>query len=144
MPKKPIATVECAQAAIKYIANSVTNGCNGFVCASPRLLSTVTLTLLLGACAIRAATPEATGPLPSFRCEYDIQFTAKFTGDSVTLDSSRGYDVLFRGDKNANNPKNPNEYGNPRMSAEFKLGASGKEALLRYPLLPLAARCVQD
>jgi hypothetical protein len=30
------------------------------------------------------------------------------------------------------------------MRAEFGLGASGREAVLRYPLLPLVARCVRD
>jgi hypothetical protein len=35
-------------------------------------------------------------------------------------------------------------YSNPRMKAEFGLGATGREAIVRYPLLPLAARCARD
>jgi hypothetical protein len=35
-------------------------------------------------------------------------------------------------------------YANPRLRAEFGLGATGREAILHYPLLPLTARCVRD
>ena len=112
-----------------------------FACTSPRLLPAAVLALLLGACATSA--PDA-GPLPFYRCEYGIEFTAKFSGDAVTLNSSQGYDVLFKADKHVNNPKNPNEYGNVRMSAEFNLGLLQREAILRYPSLPLISRCVKD
>jgi hypothetical protein len=76
-------------------------------------------------------------PLPFYRCEYGIEFTAKFIGDSVALDSVRGYDILHRSDK-------PHVYSNPRVNVEFNLGVLGREAIVRYPLLPLAARCVRD
>ena len=80
--------------------------------------------------------------LPHYRCEHGIEFTVKFVDDSAQLNGSRGYDVLYRdaggqGDKQA-------FYSNPRMRAEFGLGSSGREAMLRYPLLPLVARCVRD
>lgn len=80
--------------------------------------------------------------LPHYRCEHGIEFSVKFADDSAVLDGSRGFDVLYRdaggqGDKQT-------VYSNPRMRAEFGLGASGREAILRYPLLPLLARCVRD
>ena len=80
--------------------------------------------------------------LPHYRCEHGIEFTVKFADDSALLNGSGGYDVLYRdaggqGEKQA-------FYSNPRMRAEFGLGASGREAMLRYPLLPLAARCVRE
>lgn len=83
-----------------------------------------------------ASGPSA-APLPFYRCEYGIEFTAKFIDDSVALDSVRGYDVLYRSDK-------ASVYNNPRMNVEFNLGVLGREAIVRYPLLPLAARCVRD
>jgi hypothetical protein len=92
------------------------------------------LAITLAGCAQTLSAPEAA---QRYRCELGIEFSARFSGDSVALDTSRGYELLFRDGK-------PNAYRNPRMSAEFKLGKDGREALLRYPLLPLAARCVQD
>ena len=70
-----------------------------------------------------------------------MAFTARFMGDSVALDSSRGYEVLFAKSKVEQDKQ---EYSNPRMAASFGLGSSGREAQLRYPLLPLIARCVRD
>ena len=80
--------------------------------------------------------------LPHYRCEHGIEFSVKFVDDSALLNGSRGSDVLYRdaggqGDRQT-------VYSTPRMRAEFGLGASGREAILRYPLLPLAARCVRD
>ena len=86
-------------------------------------------------CASQPA-PEA---LAQYRCEHNIDFTARFVDDSVLVRDTRGQDVLYR---TAGQP--PGHYSNPRMSAEFGLGASGREAVLRYPMLPLVARCVRD
>jgi hypothetical protein len=99
------------------------------------------VTLMLAAC---ASTPSNEPPAQRYRCELGIEFTARFSGDSVALDTTRGYELLFRDAKPLPDPPKPNEYRNPRMSAEFKLGANGREALLRYPLLPLVVRCVRD
>jgi hypothetical protein len=85
------------------------------------------------------AAPAATEALPVYRCEHNIDFTARFVDDSVLVRDTRGQDVLYR---SAGQP--PGHYSNPRMSAEFGLGASGREAILRYPMLPLLARCVRD
>jgi hypothetical protein len=103
-------------------------------------LSAIVFCIALAGCAQQGPAPAS----ESYRCEHGIGFTARFSGDSVTLDSNRGYELLFRDGKPLPDPPKPNEYRNPRMSAEFKMGASGTEALLRYPLLPLVARCVRD
>ena len=81
-------------------------------------------------------------PAPLYRCEHGIEFTVRYVDDTAVLDGTRGYDVLLRdaggqGEKQA-------VYSNPRMRAEFGLGASGREAVLRYPLLPLVVRCASD
>ncbi|MES2973152.1 MAG: hypothetical protein V4757_06065 [Pseudomonadota bacterium] len=80
--------------------------------------------------------------LPRYRCEHGIEFTVKFVDDTAVLDGSRGYDVLYR-DAGGQTPSQ-SVYSNPRMRAEFGLGATGREAILRYPLLPLVARCARD
>ncbi len=108
------------------------------------LLASLALSAVLSGC---AGPPDAR-PLPFYRCEYGIEFTAKFIDDSVALDSSRGYDVLYRGGKQTSKPigakPNPNEYSNARMQAEFNLGPTQSEAIVRYPLLPLVSRCVRE
>jgi len=86
-------------------------------------------------------TPGAN--LPLYRCEHGIEFTVRFVDDTALLDAgARGYDVLYR-DAGGVTPQQ-SVYSNPRTRAEFGLGASGREAILRYPLLPLVARCVRD
>lgn len=95
---------------------------------------------LLSAC---AATGTGTGSVPArYRCEHGIDFSVRFVDDSALIESSRASDVLFRdaGGQGASQPV----YSNPRMRAEFGLGSGGREAVLRYPLLPLVARCVRD
>jgi hypothetical protein len=96
---------------------------------------------LLGACANTASNAP---PAERYRCEMGIEFSARFSGESVALDTTRGYEMLFRDAKPLPDPPKPNEYRNPLMSAEFQLGKDGNEALLRYPLLPLVVRCVKD
>jgi hypothetical protein len=99
------------------------------------------VTALLAAC---VNTPSMEPPAQRYRCELGIEFSARFSGESVVLDTSRGYEMLFRDAKPLPDPPKPNEYRSPRMSAEFQLGKDGNEALLRYPLLPLMVRCVRD
>ena len=91
-------------------------------------------------------TPEAA----RYRCQTDnkddVGFTVRFTNDiandSATINSNRGYEVLYR----TAGGLTPSQtvYGNPRMRAEFGLGASSNEAILRYLLQPVALRCVQE
>ena len=60
-----------------------------------------------------------------------------------SIDAGRvGSDVLLR-DAGGITPQQT-VYSNARMRAEFGLGASGREAILRYPLAPLVAHCVRD
>lgn len=89
-------------------------------------------------CAGTTGGPER----PLYRCEHGIDFRAGFIDDSVVLDGPGGRDVLHR-DAGGQSP-GQTVYTNPRMKAEFGLGASGREAIVRYPLLPLVARCVRD
>lgn len=93
----------------------------------------------LGGCA-GGGSWQADGPL--YRCEHGIEFRAKFIDDTAVLDGPGGHDLLQR-DAGGQGPQQT-VYSNPRMRAEFGLGASGREAVLRYPLLPLVARCVRD
>lgn len=76
---------------------------------------------------------------PHYRCEQGIEFTVRFDRETAVLDSTRGFEVLHRLPG-----ASPDSYSNPRLSAQFGMGASGREALLRYPQLPLAARCARD
>jgi len=92
----------------------------------------------LGGCA--GGSGQAGGPL--YRCEHGIAFRVKFIDDTALLDGPGGQDLLQR-DAGGEGPRQT-VYSNPRMRAEFGLGASGREAVLRYPLLPLVARCVRD
>ena len=107
-----------------------------------------TLCAILLASASGCSTGPVSKPLPFYRCEYGIEFTAKFVDDSVAVEGPRGYDLLYRGGKHASTPANAkpnsNEYSNPRMQIEFNLGVTQREAILRYPLLPLVSRCVRD
>ena len=94
--------------------------------------------LLLSACAV----PVKQASLPHYRCEHSIEFSVNFVDDSAVLNGSGGQDVLYR---NAGGQGEMQRfYSNPRMRAEFGLGATGREAILRYPLLPLVAHCAQD
>jgi hypothetical protein len=126
MPNSPMTQGNAAQAAINTIA----------ICL-------VTTAALLG-CAGAPSGP----PLAAYRCEYGIEFTAKFADDSVVLSGTRGYDLLYRGGKYASTPAHAkpdsNEYSNARMQAEFNLGPTQREAIVRYPMLPLVSRCVRD
>ncbi len=91
----------------------------------------------LAACAGRGDVSE----LPRYQCEHGIEFTARFVDDSAVLDGTRGKDILYR---DAGGQGAQTVYSNPRLRAEFGLGASGREAVLHYLLLPLEARCVRD
>ena len=77
-----------------------------------------------------------------YRCEQGIQFSVKFVDDSALIDSTRGYNVLFR-DAGGQGEGQP-VYSNAVVRAEFGLGGGGREARLSYPQLPLVVRCVRD
>jgi hypothetical protein len=107
----------------------------------PRSVFGAALPLLLVAC---AHNPDTLPRIERYRCELGIEFSARFSDSTVALDTSRGYEVLFAKADAQAEPLKPDEYRNARMSAQFKLGAHAREAVLRYPLLPLVVRCVQQ
>ena len=96
--------------------------------------------LLLAGCATGNFGNSSTGQ--RYRCEQGIEFSVKFVDDSALLDSSRGYHVLLR--DAGGQGEGQTVYSNAVVRAEFGLGAGGREAVLRYPLLPLVVRCVRD
>jgi hypothetical protein len=98
------------------------------------------LALSLTGCATGNLGSSPTGP--HYRCEQGIEFSVKFVDDSALIDSSRGYNVLFR-DAGGQSESQP-VYSSAVVRAEFGLGASGREARLSYPLLPLVVRCVRE
>ncbi|MES2190040.1 MAG: hypothetical protein V4454_07950 [Pseudomonadota bacterium] len=91
----------------------------------------------LTACADKGWKAEA----PLYRCEAGVEFRARFVDNTVVVDGIGTYDVLYR---DAGGAGNQAFYSNPRMKAEFGLGPTGREAILRYPLLPLVVRCVRE
>ena len=105
--------------------------------------------VMLAGCAAPTAAPSAAPSAPPktaeaerYRCENDIAFTVRFSGDSAVVDSNRGYEVLHR-DARGQTPS-PTAYGNPRMRAEFGMGAAGNQAVLRYLLQPVVVRCARE
>ena len=99
---------------------------------------------LAGALALTGCAGMQSGEasaLPLYQCDQGLQFTVKFVNGTAVLKGARGDDVLLR---DAGGEGAQTVYSNPRMRAEFGLGASGREALLHYPLLPLVARCLRD
>ena len=105
-----------------------------------KLVSAMTFALLLTGCA--TGNFGSASPGQRYRCEQGIEFSVKFVDDSALIDSSRGYNVLYR--DAGGQGEGQTVYSNAMVRAEFGLGASGREAVLRYPLLPLVARCVRD
>lgn len=114
-----------------------------------KLLATGLLagTALCGCTAMAPSGPAATAaqpsPAPHYRCDNAIDFTVRFGDDTATVEAgARGSEVLLR-DAGGVTPQQT-VYSNPRLRAEFGLGATGREAILRYLSPPLVAHCVQD
>jgi hypothetical protein len=101
----------------------------------------MTLCALLSGCATESNMLK-TAEADRYRCENDIAFTVRFAEDSAAINSNRGSEVLYR-DAGGLTPSQT-VYSNPRMRAEFGLGTTGREAILRYLLQPLVVRCVRD
>ncbi|MDB5868002.1 MAG: hypothetical protein JWP96_334 [Polaromonas sp.] len=102
------------------------------------------LMALAGAAALAGcAGMKSTDPLalPLYQCEQGMQFTVRFVNDTAVLKGARGDDVLLR---EAGGQGAQTVYSNPRLRAEFGLGAGGREAVLRYLQQPVVARCASD
>jgi hypothetical protein len=95
--------------------------------------------VMLSSCATHGTGTGMAGD--RYRCEQDIAFSVRFVDDSAIIDSTSGGDVLFR-DAGGTTPQQT-VFSNTRVKAEFGLGESGREAVLRYPLLPLTVQCVK-
>ena len=93
---------------------------------------------LAGCAGMKSGAPS---DMPAYRCEQDLQFTVRFVNNTAVLKGARGDDVLLR---DAGGQGAQTVYSNPRMRAEFGLGANGREAVLQYLLQPLVARCMRD
>jgi hypothetical protein len=112
------------------------------------MVTAVMATLWLSGCAsVSLSTePRAAGQAtetPHYRCDQGIAFTVRFTDGTAVVDAGqRGSEVLLR-DAGGATPQQT-VYSNSRMRAEFGLGTSGREAMLRYASPPLAAHCVQE
>ena len=91
-----------------------------------------------------SAEPASPGAsLDHYRCDEGVAFTVRFADDAASIDAGPfGSDLLLR-DAGGTTPQQT-VYSNARMRAEFGLGASGREAILRYALAPLVAHCVRD
>ena len=96
--------------------------------------------VLLAGCAgvVTGSAPSAT---PLYRCDGGIRFSVAFANDTAVLKGTRGDEVLLR---DAGGQGGQTVYSNPRLRAEFGLGAGGREAVLRYLQPPLVARCVRE
>ena len=94
----------------------------------------------LAGCADMGAGQSASD-LSRYRCDGGMAFTVRFADGTAILKGARGDDVLLR---DAGGQGAQTVYSNPRMRAEFGLGAGGREAVLHYPVAPLATRCVRE
>lgn len=119
-------------------------GCAYFVWAKGLKRSKISLAACASAIVLVTGCASLGGDasLARYRCEQGVEFTVKYVDDTAMLNGTRGYEMLYR-DAGGVGPKQ-SVYRNPTLRAEFGLGASGREAVLRYPLLPLVLRCVSD
>ena len=99
----------------------------------------------IGLAGMAAALAGCAGPsaseLTHYRCDGGPEFTVRFADGSAILKGARGDDVLLR---DAGGQGAQTIYSNPRMRAEFGLGAGAREAVLHYPVAPLVTRCVRE
>jgi hypothetical protein len=93
---------------------------------------------VLAGCASGASGAAASGQ-SVYRCDNGLEFTARFLDDSVVLKSARAEDVLLR-DAGGQGEQEP-VFSSARLRAQFGLGASAREARLKYAESPLAVRC---
>lgn len=92
---------------------------------------------LLGACAGMGG-----GAAPAhYRCAPGTELSVRFVDDTAVLSGSRGNEVLYR-DAGGQGPGQA-FYSNPQLRAEFGVGPSGQDAVLRYAGQAQVLRCVR-
>jgi hypothetical protein len=102
----------------------------------PRLMTKLLLCGALAACAGKTLQPGAT----LYRCDNGTEFSVLFKDDRALLDGSASRDVL---DRDAGGVGEQTVYSSPRMRAEFGLGPTGSEAVLRFPPGTQVLRCAR-
>jgi len=102
-------------------------------------LAALAVAATLAGCAV-VKVDEAGAP-QRYRCDNGLRFGVSFANDAARLTGARGDDVLLR---DAGGQGAQTVYSNPRLRAEFGLGASGREAALHYLQPPLSTRCQRD
>ena len=103
-------------------------------------LATAGVALLAGCAGVTGYGSSSKQPV--YQCDQGLQFTVRFVNNTAVLKGARGDDVLLR---DAGGQGGQTVYSNPRLRAEFGLGAGGREAALQYLVQPpLVARCVRD
>ena len=112
-----------------------------------RTTTNALLACLFMACFVVAGCAGTAGPTKAteadrYRCDNDVAFTVRFSGESAVVDSNRGYEVLYRTASGATSGQAA--YSNPRLRAEFGLGTTTDQTILRYLLQPVVLRCVRE
>ena len=108
-------------------------------CRRAAALAALAVAAALAGCAV-VKVDEAGAP-QRYRCDNGLRFGVSFANDAARLTGARGDDVLLR---DAGGQGAQTVYSNPRLRAEFGLGASGGEAALHYLQPPLSTRCQRD
>jgi len=111
---------------------------------TPTWLTGIAAAAVLCGCAIAPSTPEGPASAARYRCDHGIAFTVRFGDDAAVLEAAPpvGNETLLR-DAGGITPQQT-VYSTTRMRAEFGLGASAREAILRMPSPPLVAHCVRE
>lgn len=107
---------------------------------NPAWTSALLISAALAGCATNGA--RLADGQQRYRCDRGVEFTVRFGQDTATLDAgAQGLDLLYR-DAGGVTPQQT-VYSNPRLRAEFGLGPTQSDAVLRYLGTPLVARCTR-
>ena len=82
---------------------------------------------------------QPVGTASLYKCDHAATFSVKFADDTAVLDGTRGHELLYR--DAGGQGELQSVYSNPLLRAEFGLGASGKDAILRDLVLPRVLHC---
>ena len=85
---------------------------------------------------------QQVGSVPLYKCDHAITFSVRFEDDAAVLDGTRGHELLYR--DAGGQGELQSVYSNPLLRAEFGLGTSGNETILRDLVQPLVLHCVRQ